>query len=48
MRGTDNWGEGLLMMVRPEKFVPPSRSLRPLRTWVNDATAKMTPASRSC
>jgi len=41
MRGADAYNEALFSTVRLEDFVPVRHPLRPIRTWVNDALAKM-------
>jgi transposase len=41
MRGADGFSESLFSTVRLEDFVPQSHPLRPIRTWLNDALAKM-------
>ncbi len=41
MRGTDGYNESLFSTVRLEDFVPASHPLRPIRTWMNEALAKM-------
>ena len=41
MRGADAYNEALFTTVRLEDFVPAKHPLRPIRTWVNDALAKM-------
>jgi hypothetical protein len=41
MRGTDSYNENLLTTVRLKDFVLATHPLRPIRTWVNDALAKM-------
>lgn len=41
MRGSDSYSESRFTTVRLEDFVPASHPLRPIRTWVNDALAKM-------
>jgi transposase len=41
MRGADGFSEALFSTVRLEDFVPQSHPLRPIRTWLNDALAKM-------
>ena len=41
MRGADSYNESLFTTVKLEDFVPASHPLRPIRTWVNDALAKM-------
>jgi len=41
MRGTDSYSESLFTAVKLEDFVPANHPLRPIRTWVNDALAKM-------
>lgn len=41
MRGADNYNESLFSTIRLEDFVPANHPLRPIRTWVNDALAKM-------
>ena len=41
MRGTDSYNESLFTTVKLEDFVPTGHPLRPIRTWVNDALAKM-------
>jgi transposase len=41
MRGAENYNESLFTTVKLEDFVPASHPLRPIRTWVNDALAKM-------
>ena len=41
MRGADSYSESLFSTVKLEDFVPASHPLRPIRTWVNDALAKM-------
>ena len=41
MRGADRYNESLFSTVRLEDFVPADHPLRPIRSWVNDALAKM-------
>ncbi|MBZ8139659.1 IS5/IS1182 family transposase [Rubrivivax gelatinosus] len=41
MRGADSYNEALFSTVRLEDFVPAKHPLRVIRTWVNDALAKM-------
>ncbi|HRD98553.1 MAG TPA: IS5 family transposase [Rubrivivax sp.] len=41
MRGPDSYNESLFTTVKLEDFVPAKHPLRPIRTWVNDALAKM-------
>ena len=41
MRGADSYSESLFTTVKLEDFVPADHPLRPIRTWVNDALAKM-------
>ena len=41
MRGADSHNESLFTTVRLEDFIPATHSLRPIRTWVNDALAAM-------
>ena len=41
MRGADRYSESLFTTVKLEDFVPVNHPLRPIRTWVNDALAKM-------
>jgi len=41
MRGADSYNESLFTTVKLEDFVPANHPLRPIRTWVNDALAKM-------
>ena len=41
MRGADSYSESLFTTVNLEDFVPAKHPLRPIRTWVNDALAKM-------
>lgn len=41
MRGADSYNESLFTTVRLESFVPANRPLRPIRTWLDDALAKM-------
>jgi len=41
MRGADTFTEALFTMAKLEDFVPADHPLRPIRTWVNDALAKM-------
>ncbi|MBK1613822.1 IS5/IS1182 family transposase [Rubrivivax gelatinosus] len=41
MRGADSYNESLFSTVRLEDFVPAKHPLRVIRTWVNDALAKM-------
>src|ERR1044072_7447457 len=41
MRGADSHSESLFTTVKLEEFVPASHPLRPIRSWVNDALAKM-------
>jgi transposase len=41
MRGADSYSESLFTTVRLEDFVPANHPMRPIRTWVNDALAKM-------
>jgi transposase len=41
MRGSDSYNESLFSTVRLEDFVPASHPLRPIRTWMNEALAKM-------
>jgi transposase len=41
MRGADAYNEALFTTVKLEDFVPAKHPLRPIRTWVNDALAKM-------
>jgi len=41
MRGADGFSESLFSTVRLEDFVPQSHPLRPIRSWLNDALAKM-------
>lgn len=41
MRGSDSCNESLFSTVRLEDFVPASHPLRPIRTWMNAALARM-------
>jgi hypothetical protein len=41
MRGADAYNEALFTTIRLEEFVPANHPLRPIRTWVNEALAKM-------
>ena len=41
MRGADSYNESLFTTVKLEDFVPAQHPLRPIRSWVNDALAKM-------
>jgi len=41
MRGADSHSESLFTTVKLEDFVPADHPLRPIRTWVNEALAKM-------
>jgi len=41
MRGADSYNEALFSTVKLDEFVPASHPLRPIRTWMNDALAKM-------
>ena len=41
MRGADSYNEALFSTVRLDEFVPASHPLRPIRTWLNEALAKM-------
>ena len=41
MRGADSYSESLFTTMKLEDFVPANHPLRPIRTWVNDALAKM-------
>ena len=41
MRGSDGYNESLFSTVRLEDFVPANHPLRPIRTWLNEALAKM-------
>lgn len=41
MRGTDSYSESLFTTVKLEDFVPANHPLRPIRTWVNEALARM-------
>lgn len=41
MRGADSYNESLFTSVKLEDFVPANHPLRPIRTWANDALAKM-------
>ncbi len=41
MRGADNYSESLFTTAKLEDFVPADHPLRPIRTWVNSALAKM-------
>lgn len=41
MRGADTYNESLFTTVKLHDFVPGDHPLRPIRTWVNDALAKM-------
>lgn len=41
MRGGDSYNEALFIRGKLEDFVPANQPLRPIRTWVNDALAKM-------
>ena len=41
MRGADDYNESLFTSVKLADFVPATHPLRPIRTWVNDALAKM-------
>ena len=41
MRGADGYNEALFTTVKLEDFVPASHPLRPIRSWVNEALAKM-------
>ena len=41
MRGSDGYNESLFSTVRLEEFVPSNHPLRPIRTWMNEALAKM-------
>jgi transposase len=41
MRGPDGYSENLFTTVRLEDFVPADHPLRAIRTWVNEALAKM-------
>lgn len=41
MRGADSYSESLFTTVKLEDFVPANHPLRPIRTWINEALAKM-------
>ena len=41
MRGADSYSESLFTTVKLEDFVPANHPLRPIRSWINDALAKM-------
>ena len=41
MRGADSYNESLFTTVKLEDFVPANHPLRPIRTWINDALARM-------
>ena len=41
MRGSDGYNESLFSTVRLEDFVPANHPLRPIRTWMSEALAKM-------
>jgi len=41
MRGANSYSESLLTTVKLEDFVSADHPLRPIRTWVNDALARM-------
>ena len=41
MRGSDSYNESLFSTVGLEDFVPANHPLRPIRTWMNEALAKM-------
>lgn len=41
MRGADSYNESLFTTVKLDDFVPANHPLRPIRTWVNEALAKM-------
>ena len=41
MRGRDGYNESLFTTVRLEDFVPAEHPLRPIRTWINEALAKL-------
>src|ERR1035438_5034916 len=41
MRGADSHSESLFTTVKLEDFVPANHPLRPIRTWINEALAKM-------
>ena len=41
MRGADRYNEALFSTIRLEEFVPANHPLRPIRTWLNEALAKM-------
>ena len=41
MRGNDRYNESLFSTVRLEDFVPANHPLRPIRSWMNEALAKM-------
>jgi hypothetical protein len=41
MRGADSCSESLFTTAKLEDFVPAKHPLRPIRTWGNDALAKM-------
>jgi transposase len=41
MRGADSYSESLFTTVKLEDIVSASQQLRPIRSWVNDALAKM-------
>ena len=41
MRGSDGYNESLFSTVRLEDFVPANHPLRPIRTWMNEALARM-------
>ena len=41
MRGSDGYNESLFSTVRLEDFVPANHPLRPIRTWTNEAIARM-------
>jgi transposase len=41
MRGADSYNGSLFTTVKLEDFVPAHHPLRPIRTWINEALAKM-------
>lgn len=41
MRGADSYNEALFSTIRFEEFTPANHPLRPIRTWLNTALAKM-------
>ncbi|OIR00281.1 hypothetical protein GALL_177390 [mine drainage metagenome] len=41
MRGTDSDNAALFSTVKLDDFIPANHPLRPIRTWLNEARAKM-------